>query len=47
MTAGFASLRQENAAARFELLKWCFVFWIGQVFATAGVMAVVLRLMQT
>lgn len=42
-----ASLRQEHLAGRFELLKWCFVFWVGQVFAVAGVVAVVFRLMQT
>jgi hypothetical protein len=40
----FANLRLDDAAARFELLKWSFVFWIGQVFAVAGVMALVLRL---
>jgi hypothetical protein len=26
------------------LLKWSFVFWVGQVFAVGGVMALVLRL---
>jgi hypothetical protein len=26
-----------------ELLKWAFLFWIGQVFAVAGLMAVVIR----
>jgi hypothetical protein len=43
MTAGFAAIRQEMADQRFELLKWAFLFWIGQVFAVAGLMAVVIR----
>jgi hypothetical protein len=46
MLAGFAGLRQEGVAARLELWKWCFVFWVGQVFAMAGVVALVLRLVQ-
>jgi len=41
-----AALRQENLEGRFELLKWCFVFWVGQVFAVAGVVAVIVRLMR-
>ena len=41
-----AALRQENLEGRFELLKWCFAFWVGQVFAVAGVVAVVVRLMR-
>ncbi len=39
-----AVLRQEQYAGRFELLKWSFVFWIGQVIAVAGVMGLMLRL---
>jgi hypothetical protein len=46
-TTEFAALRQENFEGRIELLKWCFAFWVGQVFAVAGVVAVVLRLMRT
>jgi hypothetical protein len=46
-TTEFAALRQENLEGRIELLKWCFAFWVGQVFAVAGVVAVVLRLMRT
>jgi hypothetical protein len=41
---GFAKVSVENAEARFELLKWAFMFWVGQVFAVGGVMALVLRL---
>ena len=36
MTEGFASIRQEMANLRFDLLKWTFVFWVGQLFALAG-----------
>ena len=28
MTAGCASIRQENAETRVELLEWTFVFWV-------------------
>lgn len=34
-----AGVRQEMAITRVELLKWSFVFWIGQVAAMAGLMA--------
>jgi hypothetical protein len=43
MAAMGAGIRQELAAGRVELLKWCFLFWIGQVFAVAGIMAMMLR----
>jgi hypothetical protein len=39
-----AGLRQDIAASRVELLKWCFLFWIGQVVAITGIMGVLLRL---
>lgn len=39
-----ADLRAEMAAGRVELLKWCFLFWIGQVVAVAGIMGMLLRL---
>jgi hypothetical protein len=42
MHQGFASLRQEDAATRVELLKWSFVFWVGQVAAVAGLLAYML-----
>jgi hypothetical protein len=31
---------------RFDLLKWCFVFWVGQVVAVAGVMGLMLRMLK-
>jgi hypothetical protein len=46
MTAGFAALRQEIADTRFELLKWTFVFWVGQLFALAGFLAVLVRFLR-
>ena len=39
-----ASIRQEMASGRVELLKWCFLFWIGQVVAIAGIMGMMLRM---
>jgi len=39
-----AGLRQDMAAGRVELLKWCFLFWIGQVVAITGILGVMLRL---
>jgi hypothetical protein len=38
-----ATLRLEMAELRFELLKWSFLFWIGQLAAFTGVLALMLR----
>ena len=38
-----AALRVEMATNRFELLKWSFMFWVGQVLVMAGLMAAMLR----
>jgi hypothetical protein len=46
MAAGFAALRQEMADLRFELLKWTFLFWVGQFFAVAGLVAVLIRFLR-
>lgn len=43
---GLATIRQEMANLRVELLRWSFAFWIGQVAATAGLMALLIRLLQ-
>ena len=43
MQEGFASIRQEMATNRFELLKWSFLFWIGQVLAIVGLVGAMLR----
>jgi hypothetical protein len=44
MAAMRADLRHEMASGRVELLKWCFLFWIGQVVAIASIMGMMLRL---
>ena len=46
MTARFTGLRQEIADQRFELLKWAFLFWVGQFFAVAGLIAVLIRFLR-
>jgi 2',3'-cyclic-nucleotide 2'-phosphodiesterase (5'-nucleotidase family) len=40
---GLTAIRQETATARIEMLKWSFVFWIGQVAAIAGLLAFMRR----
>jgi hypothetical protein len=37
-------LAQSEATLRVELLKWCFLFWIGQVVAMTGIMSVMFRI---
>ncbi len=39
-----SDLRAEIAAGRVDLFKWCFLFWVGQVLAIGGLLAVMLRL---
>jgi hypothetical protein len=36
-------IRQDTASGRVELLKWCFLFWVGQVVAVAVIMGTMLR----
>jgi hypothetical protein len=45
MTALGAGLRTEMAETRFHMLKWAFVFWVGQLVAMTGIMALLLRAM--
>ncbi|MBI3490391.1 MAG: hypothetical protein HY047_01115 [Acidobacteria bacterium] len=40
---GLSFVRQEIATTRVDMLKWSFVFWIGQVAAMAALMAFMLR----
>lgn len=47
MREGFAAVRGEMATNRFELLRWAFVFWVGQVIGVAGVVGLLLRMMPT
>lgn len=37
-------LRQEIASNRVELLKWSFMFWVGQVLVVTAIIGVMLRL---
>ena len=43
MTAGFSLVRSEIAQARFDTLKWAFVFWLSQVAVVAGILSALLR----
>ena len=43
MAEGFAQIRKEMADQRVELLRWTFIFWLGQVAATAGLIGLALR----
>lgn len=40
---GLTGVRQELATIRVEMLKWSFLFWVGQVAAMAGLLAFMLR----
>jgi hypothetical protein len=44
MHDGVNSLRQEIATTRVEMLKWSFLFWVGQIAAIAGLLAVMFRI---
>jgi hypothetical protein len=45
LVKGFSEIRDEMAALRVELLRWSFAFWIGQVAATAALMALLVRVL--
>jgi hypothetical protein len=47
MAKEFAAVRVEMAALRTDLLKWSFLFWIGQVAAVGGMLTFVLRTLDT
>jgi len=40
---GLTAVRQELSTTRVEMLRWSFVFWIGQVAAIAALLAFMLR----
>jgi hypothetical protein len=46
LTRGLSDVRHEMADQRFELLKWAFLFWVGQFFAVAGLIAVLVRFLR-
>ena len=39
---GLSGVRQEMATGRADLVKWSFLFWVGQVAAVAGLLAFML-----
>ena len=43
LTEGLSKIRTELAEMRVDVLRWSFLFWIGQVVATATIMALLLR----
>jgi hypothetical protein len=45
MAKEFAAVRGEMAATHFSMLKWAFVFWVGQLVAMTGIMTLLLRAM--
>jgi hypothetical protein len=46
IAAGTSAMRQEMADQRFEILKWAFLFWVGQFFAVASLVAVLIRFLR-
>jgi hypothetical protein len=38
------AIREDIAAGRVDLFKWCFLFWIGQVVAIGGLVGVMMRM---
>lgn len=40
---GLTDVRKEIATTRFELLKWSFLFWIGQVAVVGALLGYVVR----
>jgi len=45
MRADIAGIRAEIAVNKFELLKWAFAFWVGQLVGVAGIVGLLLRMM--
>jgi hypothetical protein len=43
LAPGLAGVRQELATTRVELLKWSFLFWVGQVVAMIAILSVLLQ----
>ena len=41
-----AGVRQDIGAVRFDMLKWMFVFWVGQTFTIVGLVGAMLRFMR-
>jgi hypothetical protein len=43
LVEGLSHIRREMSDMRVDVLRWSFVFWLGQVAATATMLAVLLR----
>ncbi len=43
MAKEFAAMRVELAAKQVNLVKWSFLFWVGQLVAMTGIMTLLLR----
>ncbi|MPY88021.1 MAG: DUF1640 domain-containing protein [Luteitalea sp.] len=43
MAAQTGTLRQQMAATRVDIIRWSFLFWLGQVVAIAGLLSFMLR----
>jgi hypothetical protein len=43
LTEGLSGVRKEMSAMHADLIRWSFVFWIGQVAATAAIVSFMLR----
>ena len=43
MRQGFADVRRDIATSRFELLRWSFAFWVGQLAAVAAIVGLLPR----
>ena len=39
-------IRQEIATGRVEMVKWCFLFWIGQLVTIASIVGIMMRLIR-
>jgi hypothetical protein len=46
LRAEIAGFRVEMAGIRVEQLKWSFVFWVGQVAVTGGLVALMVRMLR-
>ena len=46
MAAGTSALRQDMSDQKLDILKWAFLFWVGQFFAVASLMVVLIRLLR-
>lgn len=46
MSEGFSALQRQFSTQHSELMKWAFLFWVGQGMWTAGVVVGALRLLE-